>query len=105
MIDDRLMEVIDGKTTIINKPTFGSYDLVDVMSEDFKDELPSEIVLCGFCTDICVISNALLLRARFPNIKITIVEDLCAGVTPASHNAALTAAKMCQIDVAATDID
>jgi len=109
MIDDRLMEVIDGKATIVNKPTFGSFVLAEIIEEDLKawddKNYFDEIVLAGFCTDICVISNALLLRAKFPNTKITIVEDLCAGVTPASHNAALTTAKMCQINVATTDVD
>lgn len=110
MIDNRLMEVLDGKCTFVNKPTFGSFDLVEVIEEDCVDiedngywhrkiNPPDEIILAGFCTDICVVSNALLLRAKFPNTKITIKEDLCAGVTPESHNAALTTAKMCQIDV------
>ena len=58
------------------------------------------IVLIGFCTDICVISNALNLRALFPNKRIVILEDACAGVTVESHKAALLTAKMCQIEVA-----
>lgn len=98
-IDSRLMDAIFGKATFVNKPTFGSYDLVDVMWEDFKDELPEEIVLCGFCTDICVASNALLLRAKFPNVRITVMKDLCAGVTEAKHEAALETMRSCQIDV------
>jgi len=108
MIDNRLMEVLDGNCTFINKPTFGSFDLADIMNEDLPEwhgkhawtkGMFDEIILAGFCTDICVVSHALLLRAKFPNTKITIKEDLCAGVTPESHNAALTTAKMCQIDV------
>lgn len=110
MIDYRLMEIlVDGKCTFINKPTFGSFDLAEIILEDTEktwEKVPyeknydiDEIVICGFCTDICVISNALILRAKFPNTKITIKSDLCAGVTVESHEAALTTAKMCQLDV------
>ena len=99
MIDNRLMEVLDGKCTFVNKPTFGSFDLVEIINEDFETDKLDEIVLCGFCTDICVVSNALLLRAKFPNTKITVMKDLCAGVTPETHDAALKTMQMCQIDV------
>ena len=116
MIDNRLMEVLDGKCTFVNKPTFGSFDLAEIIYEDdiaavnkhnylqgalhcHKKTLLDEIVLCGFCTDICVVSNALLLRTKFPNTKITVMKDLCAGVMPESHEAALKTMQMCQIDV------
>ena len=99
MINNRLMEVLDGKCTFVNKPTFGSFDLVEIINEDFETDKLDEIVLCGFCTDICVVSNALLLRAKFPNTKITVMKDLCAGVTPETHDAALKTMQMCQIDV------
>lgn len=98
-IDDRLAKVLDGNCTIVQKRTFGSLDLAEVIAEDFRDGGLEEIVLCGFCTDICVISNALLLRARFPNVKIAIVSNLCAGTTEAAHEAALKVAESCQIDV------
>lgn len=58
-----------------------------------------EIEICGLCTDICVVSNALILRAIFPNVVIKVDSRCCAGVTPESHEAALTTMKMCQIDV------
>ena len=118
MIDNRLMEVLDGKCTFVNKPTFGSFDLAEIINEDFNETyqyieklhcnvkcLPKtdakldEIVLCGFCTDICVVSVALLLRAKFPNTTITVMKDLCAGVTPVTHDAALKTMQMCQVDV------
>ena len=116
MIDARLMEAIEGKCTFVDKPTFGSFDLAEIIHEDdvtatnlhnhfqsalhcHKTTMFDEIILCGFCTDICVISNALILRAKFPNTKITIKRDLCAGVTEDSHNAALVTAEMCQINV------
>ena len=99
MIDNRLMEVLDGKCTFVNKPTFGSFDLAEIINEDFETDKLDEIVLCGFCTDVCVVSNALLLRAKFPNTTITVMKDLCAGVTPVTHDAALKTMQMCQIDV------
>ena len=58
-----------------------------------------EIVLIGLCTDICVISNALLLKAFLPEIKITVDAKCCAGVTPESHENARKAMKMCQINI------
>lgn len=117
MIDNRLMEVLDGKCTFINKPTFGSFDLAEIIYEDdivainkhnylqgalhcHKKTLLDEIVLCGFCTDICCISCGLLLRAKFPNTKITVMKDLCAGTTKENHEAALKVMQSCQIDIA-----
>ena len=76
----------------LNKPTFG---WLGWKSFDFDDEI--EIV--GLCTDICVVSNALILKAMFPEIKITVDASCCAGVTPESHKAALQTMKMCQINV------
>lgn len=99
MIDNRLMEVLDGKCTFVNKPTFGSFDLAEIIAEDSENEDLNEIVLCGFVTDICLLSNALLLRAKFPNTKITVMKDLCAGTTDENHEAALTVMQNCQIEV------
>lgn len=100
MIDNRLMEVLDGKCTFVNKPTFGSFDLAEIIAEDSENEDLNEIVLCGFVTDICLLSNALLLRAKFPNTKITVMKDLCAGTTDENHEAALKVMQSCQIEVA-----
>lgn len=58
-----------------------------------------ELELVGLCTDICVISNALLLKATMPDVKIVVDSQCCAGVTPESHNNALEAMKMCQITI------
>ena len=58
-----------------------------------------EIEIVGLCTDICVVSNALILRAQFPNVKITVDASCCAGTSPEAHAAALTVMKSCQIDV------
>ena len=87
------------KVVRVEKPTFGSYDLVDEIKHiSLWADLDIEFV--GFCTDICVVSNALLVKAAFyEKAKIAVVEDCCAGVTPETHEAALTTMKMCQIDV------
>ena len=74
---------------IVDKPTFG-YTGWD--KYEFE-----EVELIGLCTDICVVSNALILKAMFPKAKISVDPHCCAGVTPASHEAALTTMKMCQI--------
>lgn len=97
-IVDPLMEVLLGKTTFVNKPTFGSYDLIDIMTEDFETA-PDEIVLCGYCTSICVLSNAVLLRAKYPNTKITVKAYLCGDVDEKAHKAALEVLLMQQIEV------
>ena len=78
---------------IIEKNTFGSTILPDKVKEY------EEIELIGLCTDICVISNALLLKAHFPEKNICVDASCCAGVTPESHNNALEAMKMCQIKI------
>ena len=97
-IADSLMDVLLGKATFINKPTFGSYDLADIIEEDTDGTL-DEIVICGYDLAICIISNALLLRAKYPNVKITIKKDLCGCISEETFNAALCVAKCCQIDI------
>lgn len=85
---------------ILNKPTFGSTSLAEKMVKLAKEtEEGLEIELIGLCTDICVISNALLLKAYLPEAVIKADAACCAGVTPESHEAALLTMKMCQIDV------
>lgn len=104
MIDEQLWDVVGGKCTVVNKPTFGSFDLVEVIDEDATNAAHhgsnlEEIVLCGFCTGICVAANAILLRAKFPNVKITVIKDLCSCVTKESHDAALKVLDAQQIDI------
>lgn len=85
-----------GKTVaVIDKPTFGSMELGDFAEAGQYDA----IELIGLCTDICVISNALCLKARLWETPISVCRDCCAGVTPASHENALAAMAMCQIDI------
>lgn len=81
----------------VYKNTFGSDDLREFFVK-FKDKIES-IEFVGLCTDICVVSNALILKAMYPEIDITVDASCCAGVTPESHHAALTTMKMCQINV------
>lgn len=82
----------------LEKGTFGSIDLVnEVRAIKGNDRI--EMEFAGLCTDICVVSNVLLLKAYFPEEKMTVYADCCAGVTPQSHKAALETMKMCQIDV------
>lgn len=81
----------------VNKETFGYIDWKDIL-HDWMD-IVDEIELCGLCTDICVISNALILRALYPYMPITVDAKCCAGVTPEKHKAALEVMKSCQIDV------
>jgi len=80
---------------IIDKPTFGSFVLTDYVASlsDVK-----EIELIGLCTDICVISNAMLLKAKLTETQISVDSSCCAGVTPESHLNALESMKMCQIN-------
>ncbi len=80
---------------IFDKPNFGSLELsCKVAQEEYE-----EIELCGLCTDICVVSNAIILKAQLPETKITVDPKCCAGVTVESHNAALLTMKMCQVNV------
>lgn len=76
----------------IDKPTFGWLNWKGFGADD-------EIELIGVCTDICVVSNALILKAKYPEAAISVDASCCAGVTPEKHNAALETMKSCQIDV------
>lgn len=82
---------------VIDKVTFGSVDLPQII-KDYGEDI-DEIELCGLCTDICVISNAMILKAAFPEVKISVDSKCCAGVTKESHNTALAAMKAVQIEV------
>lgn len=79
----------------IDKPTFGSTELVRLI----KENQYGEVELIGVCTDICVVSNALLIKAHLPEIRIMADAACCAGVTPETHLAALKTMEMCQISI------
>lgn len=100
-LNDKVEAALDLKENyyIIHKPTFGSLELIDMVAECMNDEENTEITLIGLCTDICVVSNAMLLKAAYPEMNIFVDVSCCAGVTVESHEAALTTMKMCQIEV------
>lgn len=85
-----------GACRVIDKPSFGSLELAEALAQ--VEELES-VELVGLCTDICVISNAMLIKARLPELPVYVNAACCAGVTPESHLNALAAMKMCQIEV------
>lgn len=92
------------ESLFIDKPTFGSVDLCDLITNLETKGLPSDVVeeieVVGLCTDICVVSNALLLKTVFyDTIDISVDATCCAGVTPETHEAALKTMEMCQINV------
>ena len=82
---------------IIDKLTFGSIELPDFI-KSFNEPI-EKIELCGLCTDICVISNAVVLKAALPEVPIAVDSSCCAGVTVESHNNALNAMKVIQIEI------
>lgn len=101
-----------GSTTLVGKLAVPDvrYALAALLSGDKaeaakagSDPKFNEIIICGFVTDICVISNAITMRSAMPNVDITIVADLCNGTSEKAHNAALTVAKSCHIDVKTSD--
>ena len=85
--------------TCLTKPTFGSRSLAETLVIVDQNQPIEEIELIGLCTDICVISNAMVLKAFLPEVPITVDASCCAGVTPESHRNALSAMKMCQIGI------
>ena len=96
-IRDEIAELLESAP--IDKPTFGSETLGKVLKEFHKSQTIHSITLVGLCTDICVISNAMLLKAFLPEVPIIVDSLCCAGVTPKSHEQALEAMKACQIKV------
>ena len=81
------------------KDTFGSTDLAKYLTEEIDSNSIESIELVGLCTDICVISNAMLIKAYLPEVQIIVDSNCCAGVSPQSHNRALEAMTVCHIDV------
>ena len=98
-LNDQVEAALAGREcTRIEKPTFGSVKLAHMLGKMAEGEdFTAEFV--GLCTDICVVSNALLVKAAYPEMELTVDASCCAGVTPATHEAALTTMKSCQINV------
>lgn len=96
-IADELAEVVHSSPILVWKPTFGKLNWEEYLEPLVDDDTEFEIV--GLCTDICVISNALILRAKYPNCKITVDSACCGGTSPEAHESALTVMRNCMIDV------
>ena len=98
-LNPKIAEALKGKNyKTIEKLTFGSVDLPQLVKEKIGNQ-KAEITLIGLCTDICVVSNALLLKANILDSEIFVDSACCAGVTPDTHNAALDTMRCCQINV------
>ena len=98
-IREEIREALGDSAVLVEKPTFGSVRLPDILREMNGGEDPAAIELIGLCTDICVVSNALLLKAAFPETDFSVRRDCCAGVTPDKHEAALETMRSCQVSV------
>ena len=86
---------------MVCKPTFGSLELgylLKTLCEKYKGE-ETEIHICGVCTGICVISNVMIAKAYVSEVRICVIENACACVTPQSHSTAIEAMKTCQVDM------
>ncbi len=98
-LNSKIADALNNKKyKTVEKLTFGSVELPELVKEVIGDDT-AEITLIGLCTDICVVSNALLLKANLLDCEIFIDASCCAGVTPDTHNAALETMKCCQINV------
>lgn len=93
------LAVLSKPNKVFNKPTFGSMELAKYLTEENEKEKIEAIELCGLCTDICVISNAFVIKASLTEVPVSVDASCCAGVTPESHLNALAAMKMCQVTV------
>lgn len=95
-IEESLEQLRTPDMKVFDKPTFGSVELAEYLKENKELE---RVTFIGLCTDICVISNALVTKAFLPEVKVMVEEKCCAGVTPESHKNALEAMKMCQVEI------
>ncbi|MCI7790717.1 MAG: cysteine hydrolase [Lachnospiraceae bacterium] len=84
---------------IYDKPTFGSVALADDLKKEYDKGVIKEVELIGVCTDICVVSNALLIKANMPELTVKLDASCCAGVTVEKHEAALETMRSCQVEV------
>ena len=101
---DGIAQACTGADILVEKPTFGSERLAELLANyALREGEPSgrglQIELSGVCTDICVVSNALLIKARLPEAKLIVQAHLCAGVTPEKHECALEVLRSCQVEV------
>lgn len=87
------------RAPVFDKPSFGSLDLARWLVSQNAAEPIDSIELCGLCTDICVVSNALTIKAHLPEVPLSVSPALCAGVTPAAHDAAIATMASCQVQI------
>lgn len=98
-LNEKIAKALRNKTyTLVEKPTFGSLELPKLIREKAGDR-EFDVTLIGLCTDICVVSNALILKANFLDSEIYVDSSCCAGVSVATHNSALDTMRCCQINV------
>lgn len=98
LLNEDISKALENKSYVkVFKETFGSFEIVKQLKSLYDEELEFEIM--GLCTDICVVSNVMILRAGYPNARITVDSSCCAGVTPESHAAALMTMQSCQIEI------
>ena len=99
-LNDEINAALEGRRyAVVEKPSFGSLELPQLITESMTGNEALSIELIGLCTDICVVSNALILKANFPEADIRVDAACCAGVTPEKHSAALETMRSCQIGV------
>lgn len=84
---------------IIDKPSFGSYELVEYLKKLNEKEKIENIYMVGICTDICVLSNAILIKNSLLDTEVTVIEDLCKATNEKNHKIALEAMKSCQVNI------
>ena len=94
-----------GGADVVDKPTFGSAALGELLREWNERERVDSVTLVGLCTDICVISNAMIIKAFLPEVPVKVDASCCAGVTPESHRRALDAMAACQIEIVRSSSD
>lgn len=94
---EALLGSVDGEVRVFEKPTFGSVELAGALRELWVAAELDSVELVGVCTDICVVSNALLIKAMMPELPVLVDEKCCAGVTPEKHLAALEVMASCQV--------
>ncbi len=87
------------KTEPVDKPGFGSVELGRMLLDMNEKEPIASVTLIGLCTDVCVISNALIIKAFLPEVPVRVDAACCAGISPESHDNALSAMAMCQVEI------
>lgn len=87
------------KTEPVDKPGFGSVELGQMLLDMNEKEPIASVTLIGLCTDVCVISNALIIKAFLPEVPVRVDAACCAGISPESHDNALSAMAMCQVEI------